>query len=115
MTLRERLGRWWKDPRRRLLRQARHELDALFTARRELLRRTSLRPEHRSRVQLLDVAEDPLRIRFTLLRHPRPYPFSRQSHEVVELWEYGVEAGTLERVAGHNLSRARGEDGDAPA
>ena len=73
---------------------------------------TSLRPEHRGRVQVVDVVDDPVEILFAIIRHPRPYPFSRQVHEVMEVWNYRVTAGQVERVRGHNLSRKHGGDGD---
>ncbi len=106
------LRRWWADPRRRLWRRARRALDDLFRNKTELLEPTSLRPEHRVRTQVLDVRESPFEILFGILRHPRPHAFSRQFHEVVELWRYDVEEGVVERLKGHNLTRARGEDGD---
>ena len=111
MGLLQRLRSWWKDPRRRLLRQGRQELDQLFLKHPLRLRGTSLRPKHRSRTQVLEVEAAPLRIWFGILRHPRPYGFSQQFHEVLEVWRYEPAAGSLEREKGHNLSRERGEDG----
>lgn len=52
------------------------------------------------------------RIFFTIIRHPRPYAFSKQIHEVLELWRLDVADGRLERVEGANLSRLRGSDGE---
>lgn len=51
-------------------------------------------------------------VRFGILRHPRPYAFSRQSHKVIEeyLWEVGPRR--LSRVRGHNVTRAAGRDAD---
>jgi hypothetical protein len=110
----DRLIRWWRSPERRLRRDAERRLDELF-ADRALLATTSLRPEHRGRVQILDLSQAPRRIGFGLVRHPRPYSFSRQFHEVAELWILDVEAWRVERVQGVNLTRARGSDGDPPA
>jgi len=52
----------------------------------------------------------PARIRFGILRHPRPYAFSRQSHQVIEHYLYDVRAGKIERLQGFNVTRSRGED-----
>lgn len=108
------LRSWWNDPHRRLRRRSRQELRRLFDQRRDLLRGTSLRPEHGSRVQLLDARDQPWEILFGIVRHPRPYVFSRQSHEVLEVWCYRVAGPQLERLSGHNLTVERGEDGEAP-
>ena len=48
------------------------------------------------------------RIRFGILRHPRPYPFSRQSHKVIEYYTYHVPEGRLERQRGVNITRRNG-------
>ncbi len=113
MGLLARIVGWWRSPQRRLRRDAERRLDLLF-ADRALLAGTSLRPDHRGRCQLLDLSQAPARIGFGIVRHPRPYAFSRQAHEVVELWIYDVEARRLERVKGVNLTRERGGDGDPP-
>ena len=105
--------RWWNAPERRRRRDAERVLDELF-ARPERLAGTSLRPDHRSRVQLLDLSHAPARIGFGIVRHPRPYAFSRQFHEVVELWIWHADEQRLERVKGINLTRRRGSDGDPP-
>jgi hypothetical protein len=105
---------WWNDPRRRMRTRSRRELRRLFEERRDLLRSTSLRPEHGNRVQLLDTRDQPWEILFGIVRHPRPYTFSKQSHEVVEVWCYRVEQQQVERLTGHNLTVERGEDGEAP-
>jgi hypothetical protein len=104
------IAAWWNSPRRRVRRDAERRLDELFADPRRLAG-TSLRPDQRSRCQLLDLSHAPQRIGFGIVRHPRPYPFSRQFHEVVELWLYDVESGALERVKGVNLTRTRGGDG----
>ena len=111
----ERIREWWDAPRRRLRAAARRDLARLFRERRDLLAATSLRPDHASRVQLLDVLESPRRICFGIVRHPRPYAFSRQFHEVLEVWCYHVEDERLERLKGVNLTRARGSDGETPS
>jgi len=53
-----------------------------------------------------------VRIRFGILRHPRPYPFSPQSHKVVEVYVYDLLAGRIEVERGSNVTRRRGEDAD---
>jgi hypothetical protein len=108
------LARWWNAPERRKRREADRALDALFR-RPDLLAGTSLRPDHRGRVQLLDLSKAPARIGFGIVRHPRPYAFSRQFHEVVELWVWHADEQRLERAKGINLTRARGSDGDPTA
>jgi len=50
------------------------------------------------------------RIWFGILRHPRPYAFSRQSHEVIERYVYRVGARRMERLEGRNITRERGKD-----
>jgi hypothetical protein len=81
----------------------------------EILRGTSLEPRHRSRWILLDQemrGERIVRIRFGILRHPRPYAFSRQSHKVIERYEYDVEARRITRLGGRNITRESGRDAD---
>ena len=95
-------------------RRARKLLAAAFD-RPEVLRGTSLKPRHRSRWVLLSFEEEdgePRRIRFGIVRHPRPYPFSPQSHKVLEEWLYEVREGRLRRMGGRNLTRGEGRDAD---
>lgn len=78
---------------------------------------TSLRPEHANRVMVVRHERDAgdgrlLSVFFTILRHPRPYAFSRQHHEVLELWRLDAATRRLERVEGANLSRLKGGDGE---
>jgi len=101
---------------RRIEREARRLLASAFDDP-ALLRGTSLRPEHRNRVMVVRHACEGGRVKkvwFTILRHPRPYAFSRQHHEVLELWSFDAAARRLERLEGSNLTRARGSDGDPP-
>ncbi len=49
-------------------------------------------------------------VRFGIVRHPRPYAFSRQSHAVIEYWFWDRTAGTLKVEKGLNLTRRRGDD-----
>jgi hypothetical protein len=49
-------------------------------------------------------------VRFGIVRHPRPYAFSRQSHKVIEYYVYDVKTQTLGVVKGHNVTREGGED-----
>jgi len=99
--------RWREDASRR--RAAERALDLLFRDA-ALLATTSLRPDHRARCQLLDWNDAPNCIGFGIVRHPRPYSFSRQRHEVVELWRFEPGARRVERVKGVNLTRAGGGD-----
>ena len=105
--------RAWLHERRRA-REARRLLAEAFSSP-EILRGTSLERRHRSRWVLLDHearGERIVRIRFGILRHPRPYAFSRQSHKVVERYEYDVEARKITRLAGRNITRESGRDAD---
>jgi hypothetical protein len=90
-------------------RAAERALDRLFQDN-SVLAGTSLRPDHRPRCQLLDLSAAPGRIGFGVVRHPRPYPFSRQRHEVIELWLWTADERRLERVRGINVTRARLDD-----
>jgi hypothetical protein len=94
--------------------EARRELLGAFS-RPESLRDTSLRAEHRGRVVLVRYEAEAgrvARVFFTIVRHPRPYAFSRQVHEVLELWRLDIPSGALQRLEGANLSRMRGTDGE---
>jgi hypothetical protein len=107
-----RLRDWWR--RRRQEREARRLLAAVFSSP-ELLRGTSLKQRHASRWILLDFDVEErrvVRIYFGILRHPRPYAFSRQSHKVLEQYLYDVEEPRISRLEGHNISRASGRDAD---
>jgi len=101
-----------REPQERA--RARAEIDRLFRERPELLRGTSLRPEHRGRTQLLEVQDGGAVILFGIVRHPRPYAFSRQSHQVLEMWRFSPAEGRLERVRGIDLSVRGGDDGEPP-
>ena len=108
----ERIREWRR--RRRLRREARRLLDEAFAVE-DLLRGTSLRRDHRVRSQLVDVDEEAGRIkaiRFGILRHPRPYAFSRQSHQVIEYYVYDLVARKIEVVRGINVTRREGRDAD---
>ena len=106
----------WRDTWRcwRLERQARRELAAVFADPAQLAG-TSLKPRHGNRWVLAGVeagAAGLERIRFGILRHPRPYAFSRQSHKVIEYYCYDVRSRRIERERGHNVTRERGSDAD---
>ena len=106
------LKSWWV--RRKEERAARKLLGALFRSP-ELLRGTSLQPRHGGRWILLRHEADRgqvVRIWFGILRHPRPYPFSRQSHQVIEHYLYEVKEGKVQRLFGLNLTRKEGRDAD---
>ena len=108
MSWRETWHRW------RLERQARRLLAELF-AQPERLRGTSLKSRHGNRWVLIRVesgATGPERINFGILRHPRPYTFSKQSHKVIEHYCYDVLSGEICRELGHNVTRERGGDAD---
>lgn len=103
--------RAWLERRRRE-RRARRLVDQLFRTP-ELLEGTSLRPRHRSRWVVLGHEEREgsiVRVRFGVVRHPRPYPFSSQHHRVVELYDYDVEGCKVRVVRGINLTRGEGLD-----
>ena len=79
----------------------------------ETLAGTSLRRRHKSRYVVRDykIRDGVIAwIRFGILRHPRPYSFSRQSHNVVEYWLYDPSTGSLTVEKGVNLTRLDGED-----
>ena len=100
--------------RRRRGREARRLLgEALRSP--ETLRGTSLKPRHAARAVVLghdEVGDRVVRIHLGILRHPRPYAFSRQSHKVIEYYVYDVGAGEISIQKGHNLTRAEGKDAD---
>lgn len=75
---------------------------------------SSLRPSHATRADLVSVEEVEGEIRavlFTILRHPRPYAFSRQYHEVLELYRYDCVTGAITVEQSLNVTRHRGQDG----
>ena len=83
-----------------------------------VLKGTSLRPKHRARavyVRHETQGRNIIRIRFGIIRHPRPYSFSRQVHEVAEYWDFDVTARELSRAGSVNLSRHKGTDGEPGA
>lgn len=107
--------------RRRTWRTARRLLRDFFAdAARDpgRLEGTSLQPEHAARADLQDVevADGALvALRFSILRHPRPFRFSRQFHEVAQLYRIDLASGTVEHLRSLNLSRLRGRHGGEPA
>ena len=79
------------------------------------LQGTSLRPSQGGRADLVEfkaVGEELLWLRFTILRHPRPYPFSRQFHEVMQLYHFQVPEQQLSHLRSLNMSRQLGRDGE---
>ncbi|MEM7164905.1 MAG: hypothetical protein AAF581_05535 [Planctomycetota bacterium] len=102
------LARW------RHWRQARRHIRDLFHEP-ALLAGTSLKPAHHGRVEVVDVqvdADQVTHIYFTILRHPRPYPFSRQFHAVVQKYCYDVAARQVRHERSLNVSRLKGRDGE---
>ena len=98
--------------RARLRRRARSLLETTLRDPRKLAG-TSLRPRHAGRAVLVDFVEEDgeiRSIRFGVLRHPRPYAFSRQSHEVLEYWSWDATTDRFERLQGVNLTRRSGKD-----
>ena len=76
---------------------------------------TSLRRAHAGRWVYLDHEVDGdrvIRVRFGILRHPRPYAFSPQSHKVIETYVYHALDDRIERLRGFNVTRHRGRDAD---
>ena len=98
--------------RRRLEKEARGKLREAFRDA-GLLAGTSLKPHHLSRSVLIDFevpAGEIESIRFGILRHPRPYAFSKQSHEVIEYYRYDLKEPRIKVMKGLNLTRLHGED-----
>lgn len=112
-----RVVRWFarlreRRARRRVEREARRLVDRIFLDP-ELLAGTSLRLRHRARWVLVEIQENAGTIesvRFALVRHPRPYAFSPQHHEVAEIWRFDPGERRLTRESGTNLTRRRGLD-----
>jgi len=103
--------RSWLE-RRRLARRARGKLREAFGDG-ALLTGTSLKPHHSSRSVLLDfeALDGELQIiQFGILRHPRPYAFSKQAHEVIEYYTYDIREPRIRVEDGLNLTRLRGQD-----
>lgn len=106
------LRHWFRRKRRE--REARRLVAGAFRSP-VLLAGTSLDPRHSGRWVLVDYELDEERIArvwFGILRHPRPYAFSRQSHKVVEYYLFDVAAGSIRRERGLNLTRRKGGDAD---
>jgi hypothetical protein len=106
--------RWLR--KRKFEREARRLLTLAFRDK-SPLRGTSLRARHAGRWVLAGYETDPaseriVRIRFGILRHPRPYSFSTQSHKVIESYLYEVDEGRIRVERGHNITRERGGDAD---
>ena len=104
------LRTWLK--RRRLEKKARRMLQDLFRDG-SLLRGTSLRPRHSSRSVFLgfEACDGELAvIRFGILRHPRPYAFSRQSHEVIEYYTWDLSIPLVKVEEGLYLTELQGQD-----
>jgi len=101
---------WFKD--RRLEKKARRKLCQAFQDT-GLLSGTSLKPHHYSRSVLVDfeTRDGGIEIiRFGILRHPRPYAFSKQSHEVIEYYRYDIGECRIKVEEGLNLTRLHGQD-----
>lgn len=76
---------------------------------------TSLRRRHANRCVVQSFDEEGgeiVRIYFGIVRHPRPYAFSHQSHKVLESYVLDVVDRKIRRMAGKNLTRASGRDDD---
>jgi len=81
----------------------------------QALKDTSLRPDHAGRWVVLDfepAVGKVSRVRFGILRHPRPYAFSSQHHKVVEVYSFDLASRRMTRLEGFNWTRARGGDAD---
>jgi hypothetical protein len=103
------LAQRWRQFRQKRAeaREARRLLRGLFECP-DLRRVSSLRPDHRRRAQFLDwetAGGEVVRVRFGLVRHPRPLRLRGVHHEVIEIYVYDVRAGTVEVVASHNVTR----------
>ena len=105
--------RTWRE-NRRLEREARALLARAFETKTPL-KGTSLKARHANRWVLQDFDAkngEVVSIRFGIMRHPRPYAFSRQSHKVIEFYVYDVRGGRIEVMRGANLTRSSGRDAD---
>ncbi len=101
----------------RLAARARKELRRILSDP-ERLHGTSLRPAHAGRADLIEFESDGAsltRLRFSILRHPRPHRFSSQHHLVAEYWEIALPSGSLKRLQGLNLSKLQGDSDGRPA
>ena len=88
-------------------REARRLMAALFS-RPDLKDISSLRPAHRPRAQLLgyDTKDGKVvRIRFGFIRHPQAMRVRGVFHEVIEIYRYDIEKGTVEVESSHNLTK----------
>jgi len=103
---------WWR--RWRAGRLANRRLREIFVTP-ALLESTSLRREHAGRCLILEheVVDGVVkRLRFSILRHPRPYAYSKQFHEVIEYYRYESDPPRLTREGSVNVSRMKGGDGE---
>jgi len=104
------LRNWFRERRR--AREARRLLNLAFRSP-ELLKKTSLKPRHRGRWILVNYEMEGghvARIWFGILRHPRPYRFSRQSHQVIEYYLFDVLESRITVLRGINITRRQGRD-----
>ena len=65
-------------------------------------------------VDIFELEEDGdelVAVQFVILRHPRPYAFSKQFHEVLQLYRYDIAARQVLHVRSLNVSRMKGGDG----
>lgn len=108
--------RWIRNwLRKRKLEQKARELVAAAFVYKKPLAGTSLKPRHANRwvLQGFEVKGDEIvAIRFGIVRHPRPYAFSRQSHKVLEFYVYDVENEIIQVTRGENLTRGSAADAD---
>ncbi len=91
---------------RRELREAERLLAELF-ARPDLTAISSLRPAHQARAVLLSHESEGgrvARIRFGLVRHPKPLRLPGVCHEVLEVYRYDVAAGSVTVERSRNLT-----------
>lgn len=107
--------REWRRRRELAKRARRLVTEALRDA--EKLSGTSLHPRHASRFMVTDYQTKEETgelswIEFSILRHPRPYAFSRQAHQVIELYRFDLLSGKIKVLKGFNVTRAEGRDAD---
>ncbi len=103
----------WRRKRRQE-KEARRLVRDIF-ANPSLLKGTSLSRRHAARTVVLshDVEGGAVvRVEFGIVRHPRPYAFSRQSHKVLEIYCYDIVKKKVVVQKGVNLTRAEGLDAD---
>ncbi len=101
--------------RMRTARRARRLLEAAVAGDATARHGTSLKPRHAGRCVIQEIRQEDgeiVEVYFGIVRHPRPYAFSRQSHKVLEFYVLRVDENRIQRLRGENLTRQAGRDAD---